>query len=145
MILFWLATTSNKIPSETYSQEWSFFSPYLLPSLGHGLVMGIDESILRGYTMSATGDFILETEDSKLLPIPSVFETEQWTDRLVVHATIIEDDIQIPIVFMGYNTKRRGYHLLNKRLGYFRKLATTRERCRCWIINSTLCCPTRSI
>ena len=78
-----------------------------LAILGHGLVMGIDTSILRGYTKSATGDFILETKDSKPLALPTLSQSFQWTDRLVVKATIIEDDIQIPVVLVGYNTKRR--------------------------------------
>ena len=78
-----------------------------LAILGHGLVMGIDESILRGYTMSASGDHILETEDNKLLEIPTLSDSQTWTDRLVVQATIIEDDIQIPVVLMGYNPQRR--------------------------------------
>lgn len=78
-----------------------------LAILGHGLVTGIDESIIRGYTQSATGDFILESKDATHLAVPNFSDSLLWTDRLVVEATIIEDDIQIPIALIGYNRDRR--------------------------------------
>ena len=78
-----------------------------LAILGHGLVMGIDESIIRGYTNSATGDFILEPEDGTPLSLPKFSDSLKWTDRLIVNATIIEDDIHVPVVLMGYNREHR--------------------------------------
>ena len=78
-----------------------------LAILGQGLVMGIDESIIRGYTKSSTGDFVLETTDSRPLSLPTLSDSLLWTDRLIVEATIIEDDIHIPISLIGYNKDRR--------------------------------------
>ena len=79
-----------------------------LAILGHGLVMGIDESILKGYTESSTSDFVLETRSGLPQSKPELPSSLSWTDRLVVEATIIEEDIRIPILLTGYNRQRRG-------------------------------------
>ena len=107
MIFFLAYTNIRQNPFRNILTGLVLLLSISLAILGHGLVMGIDESILRGYTMSATGDFVLETKSTNPLPLPPLSDSLTWTDRLVVEATIIEDDIQIPIVLMGYNSKRR--------------------------------------
>ena len=107
MILFLAYHNIKRNPFRNFLTGLVLLLCVSLAILGQGLVAGIDESIIRGYTKSATGDFILEPKDSVPLTLPLLDDSLQWTDRLVVDATIIENNIQIPIVLMGYNKKQR--------------------------------------
>ena len=67
--------------------------------------MGMDENVLRAYTQSESADILFQTEDSTPKTIPTISKEYTWTDRLILHAEIIESDIHIPIVLIGYNEK----------------------------------------
>jgi len=75
--------------------------------LGQGLVMGIDENVMRAHTQSETGDFVLIAEENSPIPLPDLSAHQNWTDRLILPAEIIENGIQIPIQIIGYNPQKQ--------------------------------------
>jgi len=75
--------------------------------LGQGLVLGMDENILRAHSQSETGDFTLLSEQKTPRLPPQLSPELPWTDRLILPAVLIENDIQIPIQVIGYNPDRQ--------------------------------------
>jgi ABC-type lipoprotein release transport system permease subunit len=75
---------------------------------GHGLVMGLDENILRAQTQSASGDFLLQPTEESAIQLPTISDNNLlWTDRLLIKAELIEHDVRIPITLIGYNPQKR--------------------------------------